>query len=121
MSEGIRIFLIAPNKWVVFHRVCPEPGYCFTVETAKEYKAENFEIEYCEQVASAKKNSNIVKFKTLPEHPTAICMTIYGPYSKLRERYIEFFAKIAKMGYTVADAPRTCYVEELWNQENPEK
>lgn len=25
LSEGIRIFLIAPNKWVVFHRVCPEP------------------------------------------------------------------------------------------------
>ena len=100
---------------------CPEPGYCFTVETAKEYKAENFEIEYCEKVKSAKKDSDIVKFKTLPEYPTAICMKVYGPYTKLRESYIELFAEIAKMGYEIADAPRACYVDGIWNQENPDK
>ena len=100
---------------------CPEPGYCFTVETAKEYKAENFEIEYCEKVKSAKKDSDIVKFKTLPEFPTAICMKVYGPYTKLRESYIELFAEIAKMGYEIADAPRACYVDGIWNQENPDK
>ena len=100
---------------------CPEPGYCFTVETAKEYKAENFEIEYCEKVKSAKKDSDIVKFKPLPEFPTAICMKVYGPYTKLRESYIELFAEIAKMGYEIADAPRACYVDGIWNQENPDK
>ena len=100
---------------------CPEPGYCFTVETAKEYRAENFEIEYCEKVTSAKKDSDIVKFKTLPEYPTAICMKVYGPYTKLRESYIELFAEIAKMGYEIADSPRACYVDGIWNQEDPEK
>ena len=100
---------------------CPEPGYCFTVETAKEYKAENFEIEYCEQVTSAGKDSDIVKFKTLPEYPTAICMKVYGPYGKLRESYLELFSEIAKMSYTIVDAPRACYVDGIWNQEDPEK
>ena len=100
---------------------CPEPGYCFTVETAREYKAENFEIEYCERVTSAKDDSEIVKFKTLPEYQTAICMKVYGPYSKLRESYIELFAEIAKMGYEIADAPRANYVDGIWNQEDPEK
>ena len=100
---------------------CPEPGYCFTVETAKEYRAENFEIEYCEKVSEAKQDSDIVKFKTLPEFPTAICMKVYGPYTKLREGYIELFAEIARMGYEIADAPRACYVDGIWNQEDPEK
>lgn len=100
---------------------CPEPGYCFTVEIDKEYKAENFEIEYCEKVASAKTDSDIVKFKTLPEYPTAICMKVYGPYTRLRESYLELFAEISKMGYEIVDAPRTCYVDGIWNQEDPEK
>ena len=100
---------------------CPEPGYCFTVETAKEYRAENFEIEYCEKVSEARQDSDIVKFKTLPEYPTAICMKVYGPYTRLRESYIELFAEIAKMGYEIADAPRACYVDGIWNQEDPEK
>ena len=100
---------------------CPEPGYCFTVETAKEYRAEDFEIEYCEKVSQARQDSDIIKFKTLPEYPTAICMKIFGPYTKLRESYIELFAEIAKMGYEIADAPRACYVDGIWNQEDPEK
>ena len=46
---------------------------------------------------------------------------IYGPYTKLRENYIGLFAEIAKMGYEIADAPRACYVDGIWNQEDPEK
>ncbi len=42
-------------------------------------------------------------------------------YTKLRESYIELFAEIAKMGYEIADAPRACYVDGIWNQEDPEK
>ena len=72
-------------------------------------------------MTSAKDDSEIVKFKTLPEYPTAICMKVYGPYSKLRESYIELFAEIAKMGYEIADAPRANYVDGIWNQEDPEK
>lgn len=97
---------------------CPEPGYCFTVETDKEYKAENFEIEYCEKVT---KMGHIIKFKQLPEVKEAICMKAYGPYSKLRESYLELFAEIAKRGYEIAGSPRASYVDGIWNQEDPEK
>ena len=48
-------------------------------------------------------------------------MKVYGPYSKLRESYIELFAEIAKMEYEIADAPRANYVDGIWNQEDPEK
>lgn len=100
---------------------CPEPGYCFTIETAGEYREKNFEIEYCEKVASAKKDSDIVKFKELPEVPQAICMKAYGPYDRLRGHYLTLFAEIARMGYKVCGAPRASYVDGCWNQEDPEK
>lgn len=100
---------------------CPEPGYCFTVETAGEYKAENFEIEYCEKITEMGQDSELIKFKQLPEVPETICMKVYGPYSKLRESYLELFAEIAKLGYRITDSPRACYVDGIWNQEDPEK
>lgn len=100
---------------------CPEPGYCFTTETAGEYKAENFEIEYCEMVKEAKEDSDIVKFKTLPAYPKAMCMKVYGPYSNLRESYLELFAEIAKMGLEVIADPRANYVDGIWNQDDPAK
>ncbi|MDD2602869.1 MAG: MerR family transcriptional regulator [Prevotella sp.] len=101
--------------------VCPEPGYCFTTELADEYKENNFEIEYCEQVKQMGKDSDIVKFKKLEAVPTAICMKVYGPYSILRDSYLELFEEIAKLGYQIAGAPRANYVDGIWNQEDSAK
>ena len=100
---------------------CPEPGYCFTIEPAGEYREKNFEIEYCEMVVSAKKDSDIIRFKELPEVPQAICMKAYGPYERLRGHYMNLFAEIARMGYKISGAPRASYVDGCWNQEDPEK
>ena len=100
---------------------CPEPGYCFTIEPAGEYREKNFEIEYCEKVVSAKKDSDIIRFKELPEVPQAICMKAYGPYERLRGHYLTLFAEIARMGYKISGAPRASYVDGCWNQEDPEK
>ena len=45
---------------------CPEPGYCYTIEHGG-YKKENIDIEYCEQVAAMGKDSDIIKFKQIPQ------------------------------------------------------
>ena len=100
---------------------CPEPGYCFTIEPAGEYREKNFEIEYCETVVAAKKDSDIIRFKELPEVPQAICMKAYGPYERLRGHYMTLFAGIARMGYKISGAPRASYVDGCWSQEDPEK
>ena len=118
---GMHLYTVVGPEMARLGCECPEPGYCFTVETAKEYKAENFEIEYCEKVTKMGQDSDLIKFKQLPEVKEAICMKVYGPYSKLRESYIELFAEIAKRGYEIIDAPRACYVDGIWNQEDPEK
>ena len=67
------------------------------------------------------KDSDIVKFKKLPEVQTAICMKVYGPYSLLRESYLELFEEIAKLGYEIAGAPRANYVDGIWNQDDSTK
>ena len=100
---------------------CPEPGYCFTFEHSTEYTDHDIDIEYCEQVSEAKQDSDIIKFKHLPEVPMALCIKCYGPYERLYQHYVDAFAYIAKRDYKVVGAPRACYVDGIWNQADPEK
>lgn len=100
---------------------CPEPGYCFTTETAGEYRPHDFEIEYCEQVTALGTDSDIIQFKTLPAVPEAICMKVYGPYERLKDSYQELFAAIASEGYIPVGNHRASYVDGIWNEEDPEK
>ena len=100
---------------------CPPPGYCFTIEHNKEYTPTDIDIEYCEQVDEMGTDSNIIQFKTLPMVPKALCMKHYGPYNRFYESFTEAFAYMEEKEYKIADYPRTCYIDGIWNQEDPEK
>lgn len=99
---------------------CPEPGYCFTVEH-NEYRPENIDIEYCEQVEEMGEDSAIIKFKRLPEVPKALCMKHVGPYERFYESFAEAFRYMEEHGINICGQPRTCYIDGAWNQEDPEK
>ena len=100
---------------------CPPPGYCFTVEHHREYKPTDVDIEYCEQVEEMGEDSAIIQFKRLPAVPKALCMKHVGPYERFYESYIEAFRYIEEHGYKPVGQFRTCYVDGVWNQEDPEK
>ena len=100
---------------------CPPPGYCFTIEHQQEYTPTNIDIEYCEQVEEMGTDSSIIQFKRLPEVPKALCMKHYGPYERFYESFTEAFAYLEEKGYKIAGHPRTCYIDGIWNQEDPEK
>ena len=100
---------------------CPPPGYCFTIEHNKEYTPSNIDIEYCEQVEEMGTDSSIIQFKKLAAVPKALCMKHYGPYDRFYESFTEAYAYMEAHGYKVADQPRTCYIDGIWNQEDPEK
>ena len=100
---------------------CPPPGYCFTIEHQQEYTPTNIDIEYCEQVEEMGADSSIIQFKRLPEVPKALCMKHYGPYERFYESFTEAFAYLEEKGYKIAGHPRTCYIDGIWNQEDPEK
>lgn len=99
---------------------CPEPGYCYSFEHGG-YKPKDIDIEYCEKVSARKKDSDIIKFKDIPEVPTAVCLKVVGPYENLYQNFQYIFAWIEKNGYTVTDPPRTVYIDGIWNQEDPQK
>ena len=100
---------------------CPPPGYCFTIEHQKEYAPTNIDIEYCEQVEEMGSDSSIIQFKRFPEVAKALCMKHYGPYERFYESFTEAFAYLEEKGYKIAGHPRTCYIDGIWNQEDPEK
>ena len=100
---------------------CPPPGYCFTIEHDREYKPTDVDIEYCEQVEEMGEDSAIIQFKHLPTVPKALCMKHVGPYERFHESYIEAFRYIEEHGYKPVGQFRTCYVDGVWNQEDPEK
>ena len=100
---------------------CPPPGYCFTIEHQQEYTPTNIDIEYCEQVEEMGTDSSIIQFKRLLEVPKALCMKHYGPYERFYESFTEAFAYLEEKGYKIAGRPRTCYIDGIWNQEDPEK
>ena len=100
---------------------CPAPGYCFTIEHSKEYRSTDIDIEYCEQVEEMGQDSDIIQFKRLPAVPKALCMKHVGPYERFHESFTEAFAYIEEQGYKIAGDFRTCYIDGVWNQEDPEQ
>ena len=100
---------------------CPPPGYCFTIEHNKEYRPSNIDIEYCEQVEEMGEDSAIVQFKRLEAIPKVLCMKHMGPYERFYESFTEAFAYMEEQGYKIAGSPRTCYIDGIWNQDDPEQ
>lgn len=100
---------------------CPPPGYCYTIEHNKEYSPTGIDIEYCEQVEEAGKDSAIIQFKTIPAVPMAICMKHYGHYDRFYESYVQIFKYIDENGYDICNSPRCSYINGAWNEEDPEK
>ena len=99
---------------------CPEPGYCYTIEHGG-YKPSDIDIEYCEKVTTKCKDSDIIKFKDIPEVPNAACLKVFGAYDKLYQAYIDLFAWLEKEGYSIAGDPRAVYIDGIWNQEDSDK
>ena len=100
---------------------CPPPGYCFTMEHNHEYNSENIDIEYCEQVEEMGIDSSIIQFKRMPAVPKALCMKHMGPYERFYESYAEAFNYMEEQGYRMVGNPRTCYIDGVWNQDDPER
>lgn len=100
---------------------CPPPGYCFTIEHNKEYRSTDLDIEYCEQVEEMGKDSNIIQFKHLPAVEKALCIKHIGPYERFHESFTEAFRYMEEKGYKPVGHTRICYIDGVWNKDNPEQ
>ena len=100
---------------------CPPPGYCFTIEHNKEYRSTDLDIEYCEQVEEMGKDSNIIQFKHLPAVEKALCIKHIGGYERFHESFAEAFRYMEEKGYKPVGHTRICYIDGVWNKDNPEQ
>lgn len=100
---------------------CPPPGYCFTIEHNKEYRSTDLDIEYCEQVEEMGKDSNIIQFKHLPAVEKALCIKHLGGYERFHESVAEAFSYMEEKGYKPVGHTRICYIDGVWNKDNPEQ
>lgn len=100
---------------------CPPPGYCFTIEHNKEYRSTDIDIEYCEQVEEMGKDSNIIQFKHLPAVEKALCIKHIGGYERFHESFAEAFRYMEEKGYKPIGHTRICYIDGVWNKDNPEQ
>lgn len=120
ISSYQELFHLCPNViGPEMHRLgceCPAPKYGFTVEYNEEYGVD-IDIEYFEAVAERKEDSELIKFKELPEVPVALCVNHYGAYEKMPETFAELFAYAEAHGYEVADRPRFCQIDGIWNKD----
>ena len=92
-----------------------------TICEAKANSPTNIDIEYCEQVEEMGEDSPIIQFKRLPAVPKALCMKHVGPYERLYESFTELFRYMEEHGYKATGQHRTCYIDGVWNQDDPEK
>ena len=100
---------------------CTEPGYCFTIDHNGEYKTEEIDIEYCEQVEERLPDTDFISFKRLPAIPKALCLKHIGPYDRFYESFTRATAYLESQGLRIAGDPRFSYIDGAWNQEDPEK
>ncbi len=100
---------------------CTEPGYCFTIDHNGEYKTEEIDIEYCEQVEELLPDTDFISFKRLPAIPKALCLKHIGPYDRFYESFTRATAYLESQGLRIAGDPRFSYIDGAWNQEDPAK
>ncbi len=92
-------------------------GYCYITYEAPQYQEQNVELEYVEQITEFGKESENIKFKTVPSIK-AISVTHKGPYDKLSEAYLYAVNFVKEKGYTISDKIREVYIHGCWDRDS---
>lgn len=98
---------------------CVKPDYCFCEYLDGEHKESDILVRYSQAVTKPGIENERIKFRTLPA-TKAICIYHKGSYDYLGEAYAYIMKYAAENGYKIADFPRECYIDGIWNKENPE-
>ncbi|PKM83227.1 MAG: MerR family transcriptional regulator [Firmicutes bacterium HGW-Firmicutes-14] len=100
---------------------CAVPEYCFTIYHDGEYRESDIDVEICQAVVEAGKDSDSVKFKKIDGVETAACVLHKGPYSTIGRAYGAAMKWIEDNNYEIAGPPRESYLDGIWNKEDPEE
>lgn len=99
---------------------CALPEYCFTHYLDGVYKDKDILVEVCEAVTEKKEDTEILKFKELPD-VTAACIFHKGSYDSLPRTYAAVLKYIEDNGYTICGNIRESYIDGVWNKDSVEE
>lgn len=95
-----------------------EPAYCFVSYVDKQYKERDVGLVYTQAVEKAGKETDTIKFKTIPA-VQAVCVYHKGSPSALGDAYAFAMNWLEQNGYQVVDEARECYIDGMWNKDDP--
>jgi effector-binding domain-containing protein len=94
------------------------PGYCFVSYLDGEHREENIRVRYSQAVAAPGTETEAIRFAKL-EPVEAVCVYHRGPYDALGRTYALAIGWAQKNGFELDELPRECYIDGIWNKENP--
>jgi DNA-binding transcriptional MerR regulator/effector-binding domain-containing protein len=95
------------------------PAYCFIVYHDGEFRETDLDIELCEAVWEAGRDSGDIHFKVVEAVPQAACALHQGPYSSLGASYATLFDWIERNGWEADGPTRESAIDGIWNQDDP--
>lgn len=99
---------------------CAEPPYEFCEYPDGEFKESDIQIRHNEAVASRGKESDIIKFREIPESKV-LSVLHKGPYDTIGEAYAFIMNYAEQNSCKIAGLSRECYIDGIWNKESPEE
>ena len=114
------LFEVMPKMGTLMEKAgcaCAIPEYCFTNYLEPGYKDEDILVEICESVTEAKKETDGLYFRELPEIQAA-CVFHKGSYRTFSESYETVLKYIEENGYEIAGEIRESYIDGVWNKDD---
>lgn len=97
---------------------CAKPDYCFISYLDGEYKPTDFTIEYNEAVEEFGVETDGIIFRELPGAHVVSVMH-QGAYDDLGQAYAFLMEWMQQNGYRASDLARECYIDGIWNKQDP--
>jgi len=97
---------------------CARPAYEFCEYLDEEYRETHIRIRHNEAVTAVGREDEVIRFRELPE-TKVISVMHRGPYDTISKAYA-FLMEYAKAKGLPCVAPmRECYIDGIWNKEDP--
>ena len=99
---------------------CTEPPYEFCEYPDGEYKETDIKIRHNEAVTTMGRENGKISFRILP--PAKVLSIFHkGPYDNIGDAYAYIMKYAEQNGYKPAGLARECYIDGIWNKENPDE
>ena len=98
---------------------CAVPEYEFVEYLDGEYRETDITVRHNQAVTEAGVENERIKFRTVPAAKVLSIMH-KGAYEQFGEAYAVIYKYAEDNGYTVTGNSRECYIDGIWNKENPE-